>query len=149
MSHSPKEVIRRFYKEFWNERKPEVVDELISPSHALTSPHISGPTVGPAAYKKQLAVFVGAFPDLRFTIEETICEHDKIAAYWTLTGTHKGVFLGIPPTNKPISITGITIHQVADGKILDSHAMWDAISLFQQFGVALPIKLETLAASTT
>jgi len=140
MSVSPREVIRRLYKEFWNERKLEVADQLVSPSHALTGPHIAGPTVGPAVYKKQLAMFVAAFPDLRFTVEETICEKDKIAASWTLTGTHKGQFLGIPPTSKQISMAGVTIHQIEDGKILDSLVMWDAISLFQQVGIKLPIR---------
>ncbi len=149
MSLSPKEVVRRLYKEFWNERKLEVADQLVSQSHALTSPHILGPTVGPAAYKKQIREFVTGFPDLRFTVEDTICEKDKIAAYWTLSGTHKGEFLGVAPTNKKVSITGITIHQIVDGKILDSQAMWDAISLFQQLGVALPFKLERSAASST
>jgi len=77
---------------------------------------------------------------LRFTVEETICEKDKIAASWTLTGTHKGQFLGIPPTSKQISMAGVTIHQIEDGKILDSLVMWDAISLFQQVGIKLPIR---------
>lgn len=148
MPVSPREVIRRLYKEFWNERKLEVADQLVSQSHALTSPHISGPTVGPAAYKQQFAVFVGGFPDLRFTVEETICENDKIAVFWTLTGTHQGEVFEIAPTNKRVSITGITIHQIADGKILDTHAVWDAISLFHQLGVELPIKLERRGAST-
>jgi steroid delta-isomerase-like uncharacterized protein len=149
MSVSPREMIRRLYKEFWNERKLEVVDQLVSQSHALTSPHISGPTVGPAAYKKQLATFVAGFPDLQFDVEETICEEDKIVASWTFTGTHQGEFLGIAPTNKKVSITGITVHQVSDGKILDSQAMWDAISLFQQIGVELPIKLESRTTSAS
>jgi steroid delta-isomerase-like uncharacterized protein len=148
MSVSPKEVIRRFYKEAWNERKLEVVDQLVSQSHALISPRASGPAVGPVAYKKQIASFVAGFPDLRFAIEETICEKDKVVASWTFTGTHKGDFLGIAPTNKKVSMAGITIHQVADGKILDSQAIWDAISLFQQLGVELPIELESRAAST-
>lgn len=145
---SPREVIRRLYKEFWNERKFEVADQLVSESHALTSPHISGLTVGPAAYKEQLRVFVTGFPDLRFTVEDTICEKDKIAAFWTLTGTHKGEFLGIAPTNRKVSITGITMHQVVDGKILDTQAIWDAINLCQQLGVELAIKLERHGAST-
>src|SRR5271167_1133162 len=54
MSVSPKEVIRRFYQEAWNERKLEVIDELVSESHALMSPNVSGPAVGPAAYKHRL-----------------------------------------------------------------------------------------------
>ena len=139
MSVSPKEVIRRLYKEVWNERKLEVIDQLVSLSHALISPDISGPTMGPAAYKNEIAAFVAGFPDLRFTVEETICEKDKIVASWTFTGTHKGAFLGIAPTNKKVSVAGITIHQIKDGKILDSQAVWDAISLFQQLGVELPI----------
>jgi steroid delta-isomerase-like uncharacterized protein len=147
MTDSPNELIRHLYKEFWNERKLEVVDQLISQSHALTSAHIFGATVGPAAYKKQLQVFLTGFPDFRFVIDQTISEEDRIAVMWTFAGTHQGEFLGIAPTNKTVSIAGITVHQVADGKILDSLAIWDAISLFRQLGVDLPIKLETRGMS--
>jgi steroid delta-isomerase-like uncharacterized protein len=147
MSDSPNELIHHLYREFWNERKLEVVDQLISQSHALTSAHIFGTTVGPAAYKKQLGVFLTGFPDFRFAVEQTISENDKIAVMWTFTGSHQGEFLGIAPTNKTVSIIGITVHQVADGKILDSLALWDAISLFRQLGVELPIKLETRGVS--
>jgi len=94
--------------------------------------------VGAAAYKKQLATLVAGFPDLRLTVEETISEKDKIVACWTLTGTHKGEFLGMAPTNKKVSITGITVHQIANGRILDSLTSWDAISLCRQIGVELP-----------
>jgi steroid delta-isomerase-like uncharacterized protein len=148
MSVSPREVIRHLYKEVWNERKLDLIDYLISQSHALMSPDIAGPTVGPAAYKKEISAFFAAFPDLRFNVEDTICEKDKIVASWTLTGTHTGEFLGIAPTNKKVSLSGITIHQVVDGRILDSQAIWDAISLFQQLGVDLPIKPGKRAAST-
>jgi steroid delta-isomerase-like uncharacterized protein len=148
MSVSPKEVVRRFYQEAWNERNLQVIDELVSESHALTSANVSGPAVGPAAYKTQIASFVRGFPDLRFIVEDTICEMDKIVASWTITGTHKGEFLGIAPTHKKVSVPGITIHQIADGKILDSHAAWDRIGLFQQLGIELSLKVETRAAST-
>jgi steroid delta-isomerase-like uncharacterized protein len=147
MTDSPNELIRHLYREFWNERKLEVADQLISQSHALTSAHIFGATVGPAGYKKQLQVFLTGFPDFQFAIDQTITERDKIAVMWTFTGTHRGEFLGIAPTNKNVSITGITVHQVADGKILDSLAMWDAISMLRQLGVELPIKLETRGVS--
>jgi steroid delta-isomerase-like uncharacterized protein len=148
MSVSHREVIRRLYKEVWNERRVEVVDQLFSESHALIGPNISGPAVGPAAYKKQIASFVGGFPDLRFVVEETISENDKIVVSWSLTGTHKGEFWGIAPTNHKVSFTGITIHQIVDGKILDSQANWDAISLFQQLGVKLPLHQGRRVAST-
>jgi steroid delta-isomerase-like uncharacterized protein len=148
MSVSPKEVIRRLYTEVWNERRLEVVDQLFSQSHALISPSVSGPAVGPAAYKNQMASFVAGFPDLRFVVEETISENDKIVVSWSLTGTHNGEFLGIAPTNHKVSFTGITIHQIVDGKILDSQATWDAISVFQQLGVELPLNQGRRVAST-
>jgi steroid delta-isomerase-like uncharacterized protein len=141
MSASPREVVRRLYEEFWNERRLEVADQLISQSHALTSSHIFGSTVGPTAYKLQLAMFVAGFPDLRFTVKETITENQQIVVSWIFTGTHKGEFFGVAPTNNTVSITGITTHHIADGMILDSQAMWDAIGLFQQLGVNLPIEL--------
>jgi steroid delta-isomerase-like uncharacterized protein len=145
----PKEVVRRLYKEAWNERKLEVIDQLVSPSHALTAPNVSGAALGPAAYKNQIALLAASFPDLRFTVEETICEKDKIVASWTFAGTHKGEYLGIAPTNKKVSVAGITIHQITNGKILDSQAAWDRVALLQQLGVELPCKLEKRAAATS
>ncbi len=149
MPVSHKEVIRRLYKEAWNERKLEVIDQLVSQSHALIAPNVSGAAVGPAAYKNQIASMAAGFPDLRFTVEETISEKDKVVASWTFTGTHRGVYLGIPPTNKKVSVAGITVHQITDGKILDSQAAWDRLALLQQLGVELPCKLDKRAASTS
>ena len=77
MSVSPKEVIRRLYKEVWNERKLDVIDQLVSQSHALITPNASGPAVGPADYKKQIASFVAGFPDLRFTSRKPSAKRTK------------------------------------------------------------------------
>jgi len=148
MSVSPKEVIRRLYKDAWNERKFEVIDQLVSQSHALVAPNVSGAAVGPKAYKRQIAAFVAGFPDLRFVVEEIISEDDKVVAAWTWSGTHRGEFLGIAASNKKVSVAGITIHQIANGKILDSHAAWDSLGLVRQLGVELSNKLERRAVST-
>ncbi len=148
MSVSPKEVIRRLYKEVWNERKLDLIDQLVSQSHALVAPNVSGAAVGPAAYKRQIAAFVAGFPDLRFVVDEIISENDKVVAVWTWTGTQRGEYLGIAPTNKKVSVAGITIHQIAAGKILDSQAAWDSLGLLRQLGVELPHKLERRAVST-
>jgi steroid delta-isomerase-like uncharacterized protein len=142
-----KEVVRRFYKEFWNERKLEVAEELISKSHALNDPTLTGSTVGPAAYSAQVQRFVAAFPDLRFNVEEYLCDKDKVVASWTFTGTHKGEMFGVAPTNKKVSFSGITIHQLSGGKILDSQAIWDALGLMVQLGVANSPKAVARAAA--
>ncbi|HEY1469197.1 MAG TPA: ester cyclase [Candidatus Acidoferrum sp.] len=148
MSVSPKEVIRRLYKEAWNERKFDVIDQLVSQSHGLAAPNVSGTQVGPAAYKRQIKSLVAGFPDLRFVVEEMVCENDRVVAVWTFSGTQRGEFLGIAPTNKKVSVPGITIHQIASGKILDSNAAWDSLGLLRQLGVELPSKLERRAVSS-
>ena len=146
MAISNKDVVRRLYKEVWNERKLDVADEVISKSHALNDPTFTGSAVGPAAYKTQVRRFLAALPDLRFSVEEYICEKDKVVASWTITGTHKGEVLGIAPTNKKVSVAGITIHHLAGGKILDSQAIWDVQSVMVQLGVSHAIRMEARAA---
>jgi steroid delta-isomerase-like uncharacterized protein len=148
MAISNKDVVKRLYKEVWNERKLNVAEEVISKSHALIDPTFTGSAVGPAAYKTQVQRFVAAFPDLRFSVEDYICEKDKVVASWTITGTHKGEVFGIAPTNKKVSVPGITIHQLSNGKILDSQAVWDAHGLMIQLGIAQTAKMEARAAAS-
>lgn len=136
MSAENKALVRRLYDEVWNKRRIELVDELLSRSHAIRNNHLPDSGIGPDAYKREVARFIRAFPDLRFSIEETIAEKDKVVATWLISGTHKGEFRGIPATNKAISIEGITIHNVSAGKILDSYVTWDELGLRQQLGAA-------------
>ena len=139
MSSDNRAIILRLYQEAWNKRKMEVINELISPSHALQAPTLSGSSVGPEAYKGQILRFLAGFPDLRFTVEDTVTEKDKVVACWTFSGTHKGDFMGVPPTNRKVSVEGMTIHHLAGGKIMDSNTNWDALGMMKQLGAILTI----------
>ena len=132
-----KAIVRRLYEEVWNRRKLEVVSEIISPSHALHAPNISGSSssIGPEAYKRQISLLLAGYPDLHWTIEDTIAEKDKVVVCWTISGTHKGDYMGVPATNKKVSVDGITIHHVAGGKIMDSYSNWNIFGMMQQLGV--------------
>ncbi|HVS89932.1 MAG TPA: ester cyclase [Candidatus Acidoferrum sp.] len=136
MSMENKAIVRRLYEEVWNKRRVELVDELMSPSHAMHNNHLPDSGIGPEAYKREVARFVTGFPDLRFTVEDMVAENDKVAVSWTISGTHRGEFRGIPPTGKKISVEGITIHHIADGKIMDSYISLDYLGLMQQLGIA-------------
>jgi steroid delta-isomerase-like uncharacterized protein len=135
MSADNKAVVRRLYEEVWNKRKLEVINEIISPSHALQASNIFGSSIGPEAYKRNALLFFAGYPDLHWTIEDTIAEKDKVVACWTISGTHKGDYLGVPATNKKISVEGITIHHITNGKIMDSYVSWDIWGMMQQLGV--------------
>jgi steroid delta-isomerase-like uncharacterized protein len=129
-------IIRHLYEEAWNKRRLEVVDELISPSHALNDPIVSGSQTGPELYKRRVVELTTSFPDLRLTIEDMIAEKGKVSVSWITSGTHQGEFLDIPATGSRIFVEGITIHDITNGKILDSHARWDALGLLRQLGGA-------------
>jgi steroid delta-isomerase-like uncharacterized protein len=135
MSADNKAVVRRLYEEVWNKRKLEVINEIISPSHALQASNIFGSSIGPEAYKRNALLFFAGYPDLHWTIEDTIAEKDKVVACWTISGTHKGDYLGVPATNKKVSVEGITIHHITNGKIMDSYVSWDIWGMMQQLGV--------------
>jgi steroid delta-isomerase-like uncharacterized protein len=134
MAADCKAIVRRLYDEVWNKRRLELADEIISPSHALHDPNVHGSAIGPEAYKRQVTRFIMGFPDLHFSIEDMVCEKEKVAVCWTISGTHKGEFMGIPPSNKKMSVDGITVNHLADGKIMDSYVSWDALGVFQQLG---------------
>ena len=81
-----------------------------------------------------------SFPDFRQTIEDIIAEGDKVVTRFTLRGTHKGNFLGIPATDKEITQTDIVIFRIAGGKIAEAWEECDMMSVMQQLGAIPPIE---------
>jgi steroid delta-isomerase-like uncharacterized protein len=149
MSVAPahKLLFGRLYQSIWNERRLEYIDQVIADSHALGDPTVLGRGVGPSAYRRQVERFLAGLPDLKFKVDDTITEGDKLVVFWTITGTHRGEFLGVPPTNKRVAFSGITINLIAEGKILESTVIWDGLGLMKQFGIDLPIEYEMLTAA--
>ena len=146
MSADNRAIVRRLYEEVWNKRRLELVDEIISPSHALHDPNLTDSSVGPDAYKRQVSRFISGIPDLHFTIEDIVDEKEKLAVAWTISGTHTGEFMGIPATNKKVYVEGITINHIVDGKIMDSYISWDTFGMMQQLG-AVPALGQTKSFS--
>ena len=85
--------------------------------------------------KDLVMVFRTAFPDLSNTVEDQIAEGDKVVTRWTATGTHKGDLMGIPPTNKRATVTGVDIARFHDGKVVEAWVSYDMHGMLQQLGV--------------
>ena len=79
-----------------------------------------------------------AWSDLHFTVEDLVAEGDKVALHWSCSGTHTGEWMGIPPTGKRVTWSGIGIHRVVGGKIVESWDMVDNLGLMQQLGIVPP-----------
>ena len=73
-----------------------------------------------------------AFPDLKFTIDDTIAERNEVVLHWTARGTHKGEFLGMQPTNRKVTVEGTSIYRLEGSKIAEGHANWNLASMMEQ-----------------
>ena len=130
-----KAIVERFWEELWNKKNLKIVDELLSDNAVI---HNFGAVVeGREAWRQSITPFFTAFPDLKFTVELTIIEGDRMAVRWAATGTHTGDFRGIAPTCKQINIAGVAIYRVAEGKIVEGWSQPDTLGLLQQIG-AIP-----------
>lgn len=79
--------------------------------------------------------FLSAFPDLSVSVEAILADGDDVTVRYTWKGTHREPFQGIPPTGKQVSVFGISIYRIRDGKITEEWWMEDIIGLMQQLGV--------------
>jgi len=79
-----------------------------------------------------------AFPDLVFSIQEQIADGEKVASRFEWTGTHRGIFLGIPATGRFVRVWGIVIDRLEQGRIKDTRIIMDALGLMIQLGAFAP-----------
>lgn len=93
------------------------------------------PIEGRQAYGEIMRMYVRAFPDLRFTIEQTLSSGDYVTTRWKSTGTHKGELMGIAPTGRPAQIHGINVGEFKNGKVVRQWTAWDSGALMRQLGV--------------
>ena len=136
MSEQNKALARRAIEEIWNQGKLVVIDELVASNATYHDPNVpGGKFTGPEGVKQFVQIYRGAFPDVRLTINDQIAEGDKVVTRWTATGTHKGQFMGIAPTNKHSTVTGVNIERFQNGKVVEGWANYDMFGMLQQMGV--------------
>jgi steroid delta-isomerase-like uncharacterized protein len=127
---------RRFYEEFLSKGNLSVVDELVDPNVVSHSP-FPDQEAGANGLKKAIQRFRQAFPDLHTKAEDILADGDKVVGRFTVTGTQRGEFMGIPASGKPITYEEIAIVRFKDGKIIEHWAVTDALAMMQQLG-AIP-----------
>ena len=127
-----KEIIQRYFEGWANHGDMTVADELIATNVVLRSP----PAViqGLADYKNGMARFHTAFPDLHFAIDDLIAEGDRVVVRWTLRGTQMADYQGHPPSRQTMTVTGVSVFRITDGKIQDIHVNMDRLGQAQQLG---------------
>ena len=125
-----KAVRTRLYEEI-NKHNLDIIDEVYADDYVGDLGVVENKEVA----KQTFTAYFAAFPDLHFTADDMIAEGDLIATRWTATSTHKGEFMGIPPTNKQNVVTGIVITHMVNGKIKQLWENMDELGMMQQLGV--------------
>ena len=131
-----KAVMRRFV-EFINTASEKLAEELISPDAIFHVPGRPEPMRGPAAYLAIIGMMRGRFPDIQWTLEEMIAEDDKVAARFTMRGTHRGTFFGVPATGRIIAVQAMNFYRLSRGQFVEERGQPDLLGLLQQIG-AMP-----------
>ena len=129
-------ILRRWFEEVWNQGREETIDELLAPDAVAHDVGGAGQThIGPAAFKPLWLQLRGAFPDIRFSIDDVVSEANKVAGRWTATMTHQGDTLGVAATHKKLTITGMIFLHIEGGRIREGWNNWDQLSLTRELGL--------------
>ena len=120
----------RWMEEIWNQRREEVVDELMDPD--AVGHMEGGDASGPAAFKVVHTAFLTALPDLRIFVEDSVAEGDSVVLRWRVTGTHQGRGLGVAPTGRQVAIRGMSWFRLANGKLVEGWDTWNHGGMMQQ-----------------
>ncbi|MDM0057760.1 ester cyclase [Variovorax fucosicus] len=128
-----RQFMKRFV-DFINTADPGMSTELVSPDAVFDVPGRTQPVRGPVGYLEIIGMMRSGFPDIQWTLEETVIEGDIIAARYTMRGTHRGPFFGVPPTGKKIAVQALNIYRLSRGKIVSEVGQPDLLGLMQQIG---------------
>jgi steroid delta-isomerase-like uncharacterized protein len=131
------ELIRRFYDEAIGQGNLDVIDELTAADFVDHEEGLPGQPSGLEGVKFFVTTMREAFPDLKATVGETLEEGNLASARVTLTGTHKGDFMGVAASDTAIEVDSIDIIRVEDGKCAEHWGVSDTMTLMMQIG-AIP-----------
>jgi predicted ester cyclase len=140
-------MYRRWLSEVWNEGRGDAAAELIAADLIDHNPYPGQPP-GLEGHNWAVAMVRKAFPDLRFTNDVVASDGEFVTGRWTMTGTNTGTFdlFGLPPTGRPVTMTGQEIFRVEGGKFAELWHQEDVPGMLRQLGLEPPPAIMRLAA---
>jgi len=134
MIEDHKMVIRQVFEEIWNRSNFSLIDQVYAPEYVA---HIAGSPSdieGPEQFKQFVALHGVLTSELNFNIDDQIAEGDRVATRWTATSTTASGLIAGASDGQSVTVTGISIHRLTEGKIVESWDNWDALTLYQSLG---------------
>jgi len=130
-------MVRQFLEEVINEGQIDSASRYFWEDMVEQVP-FPGQGPGVEGLKDVLRGLRTAFPDIHWTTEEQIAQADKVITRFEWTGTHRGEFLGVPATGRPVKVWGMVIDRFEEGRIKDTRILMDALGMMMQLGVVPP-----------
>ncbi len=138
MSEHNKQVVARFDEAVWSQGRLDAAQELLAPDlidhHPMPFP---GRQPGAAGLLQVVQMVRAGLPDLKRVVHAHVAEGDLVVTRFTDRGTHQAFLMGVPPTGREISVDGINVARVHDGRITELWHVEDLLGLMRQLG-AIP-----------
>jgi len=133
MSDENRALARRFREDLWNTGDLGIAAEIVHPECLIHDriPFHTDFARGPEALGQLVLFYHLAFSEVRVTAEQIVAEGDTVVVRWTARGRNTGDLLGLPPTGRVASTSGVDVLRIADGKIVEGWVTWDTLSLFE------------------
>ena len=129
-----RQIAKDFFEEIWNQGDESAIDKFISENTVGNDPQFG---TGRESFRTKWREWQLAFPDIHFRIDDVIVEGNQVVTKWHLTGTQTGPLEGLPPSNKKVSVDGVSIDQVEGGQVVSGFDAWDSLNFRKQLGLPL------------
>jgi steroid delta-isomerase-like uncharacterized protein len=114
-----------------------IIDEIFAPHYTY---HVAGmEAMDREGLKEAMKMMYSAFPDFHMEIEDMIAGGDKVVTRCTMSGTHKGTLMGLPPTGKKVNYETVLVARFVDGKEVEAWEVADFLSMYRQLGLIPPM----------
>lgn len=138
-SDDSKAIVLRWFAEL-DAGNLDIVEDLIAADYVDHNPALPNLPPGREGVRQYVRILKGAFPDAVHVIDDIIAEGDKVMTRVTARGTFLGECIGHQPTGKTVEISGIAVHRIADGRLIEHWAHADITGFMQQIGATAPVQ---------
>ena len=119
----------------WNTHDLDRASAFFATDYIGDDVALAQPQQGRAGFRRALALYFQALPDVRFALEDLVVEGDRAVAVWTARGTHRGTLMNIPASGRSVAVRGVSIFTLADGQISRATYIWDVAGLLRAIGL--------------
>ena len=137
-------LTRRFLEEVVNKGDVDRLPEFLAPHFVVQHANITGIE----GFRDHVLAFHRWYPDLVVTLEGQVAEGDMVVTWWTMRGTHLGEFGGVPPTKKQITLRGVNVQRIRDGRIVEHSGGSNSLEALLELGAVRWSGAGSAAATT-